>query len=103
MQNEIQEIDGFIFAIIDESEVKDSFSNNEHDYYILHNDGTKSSIEDENHINEAILNGNKFGAAIGLKSTLVEEFEEGEQNRFRNNDFRSFEEWLNDKINVILE
>jgi len=26
-----------------------------------------------------------------------DEFEEGAQNRFRNNDYRSFEEWLNDK------
>jgi hypothetical protein len=26
------------------------------------------------------------------------EFIEGEQNRFRNNDLRSFEEWLTDKI-----
>lgn len=24
---------------------------------------------------------------------LLEEFEEGAQNRFRNNDYRSFEEW----------
>lgn len=30
---------------------------------------------------------------------LLEEFEEGEQNRFRNNDFRSFEEWKSDKLN----
>lgn len=30
---------------------------------------------------------------------LLEEFEEGAQNRFRNNDYRSFEEWLQDKEN----
>ena len=30
---------------------------------------------------------------------LFEEFEEGEQNRFRNNDHRSFEEWKEDKLN----
>lgn len=32
-------------------------------------------------------------------SELLEEFEEGEQNRFRNNDFRSFEQWKEDKLN----
>ena len=28
---------------------------------------------------------------------LLKEFEEGAQNRFRNNDYRSFEEWVADK------
>jgi len=28
---------------------------------------------------------------------LLKEFEEGVQNRFRNNDYRSFEEWVEDK------
>lgn len=32
-------------------------------------------------------------------SELLEEFEEGAQNRFRNNDHRSFEEWKEDKLN----
>lgn len=32
-------------------------------------------------------------------SELLEEFEEGAQNRFRNNDFRSFEDWKEDKLN----
>ncbi len=31
------------------------------------------------------------------ESDLLEEFEDGAQNRFRNNDFRSFEEWKADK------
>jgi hypothetical protein len=29
---------------------------------------------------------------------FLKEFEEGAQNRFRNNDFRSFEEWIESKI-----
>lgn len=33
-----------------------------------------------------------------LLAALKEEFEEGEQNRFRNNNSQSFEDWLNDKI-----
>jgi len=28
---------------------------------------------------------------------MKEIFEDGEQNRFRNNDYRSFEEWVEDK------
>jgi len=34
---------------------------------------------------------------IEQRYNLLNEFLEGEQNRFRNNDYRSFEEWLKDK------
>ena len=104
MQNEIHETsEGFIFAIVEEQEVREAFKANESIYFVLYDDDTEALIESEEDINNAIHNGNKFGAEIGFKSELLQEFEEGEQNRFKNNDFRSFEEWLNDKINVILE
>ena len=35
--------------------------------------------------------------AIQQSKELINEFEEGAQNRFRNNDYRSFEEWMEDK------
>lgn len=104
MQNEIHETtEGFIFAIVEEQEVREAFKVNESLYFVLYDDDTEALVESEEDIDEAIRNGNKFGAEIGFKSILNLEFKEGEQNRFRNNDFRSFEEWLNDKINVILE
>jgi len=31
------------------------------------------------------------------RNYLIEEYHEGAQNRFRNNDYRSFEEWMEDK------
>lgn len=31
---------------------------------------------------------------IGIEDELLQEYEEGAQNRFRNNDNTSFEEWL---------
>jgi len=103
MQNEIHETsEGFIFAIIDGLQAKMRLKNQD-SVFRLYSDDTESLIEDENNINDALRDGEKFGAEIGLKSELLQEFEQGEQNRFRNNDFRSFDEWLNDKINVILE
>ena len=102
MQNEIQETDGFIFATIDGLQAKMRLKNQE-SVFRLHSDDTESLIEHENEITDTLLDNDKFGVEIGLKSELLQEFEEGEQNRFRNNDFRDFEEWLNDKINVILE
>lgn len=103
MQNEIHETtEGFIFAIIDGLQAKMRLKNQE-SVFRLHTDYTESLIEDENDINDTLRDKDKFGAEIGFKSELLQEFEEGEQNRFRNNDFRNFEEWLNDKINVILE
>lgn len=102
MQNEIQETDGFIFATIDGLQAKMRLKNQE-SVFRLHSDYTESLIEDENDINDTLRDGEKLGVEIGFKPSLLQEFEQGEQNRFRNNDFRDFDEWLNDKINVILE
>lgn len=102
MQNEIHETDGFIFAIIDGLQAKMRLKNQE-SVFRLYSDDTESLIEHENEITDTLLDKDKFGVEIGFKPSLLQEFEQGEQNRFRNNDFRSFEEWLNDKINVILE
>ena len=101
MEN-IKNVDGFLFAIIDEETAKDMLKNCEH-FFVLHEDGTESLAEDENDINTALNFGEKFGIELGFLKNLEEEFEEGEQNRFRNNDKRDFNQWLDDKINVMLE
>ena len=101
MEN-IKNVDGFLFAIIDEETAKDMLKNCEH-FFILHEDGTESLAEDENDINTALNFGEKFGIELGFLKNLEEEFKKGEQNRFRNNDKRDFNQWLDDKINVILE
>ena len=101
MEN-IKNVDGFLFAIINEETAKDMLENCE-SFYVLHEDGTESLAEDENNINTALNFGEKFGIEIGFLKDLEKEFEEGKQNRFRNNDKRDFNQWLDDKINVILE
>ena len=101
MEN-IKNVDGFLFAIIDEETATERLKNCE-SFYVLHEDGTESQAEDENDINTALNFGEKFGIEIGFLKDLEEEFKEGEQNRFRNNDKRDFNQWLDDKINVILE
>ena len=101
MEN-IKNVDGFLFAIIDEETAKDMLKNCE-SFYVLHEDGTESLAEDGNDINTALNFGEKLGIEIGFLKDLKEEFEEGEQNRFRNNDKRDFNQWLEDKINLILE
>ena len=101
MEN-IKNVDGFLFAIINEETAKDMLKNCE-SFYVLHEDGTESLAEDENDINTALNFGEKLGIEIGFLKDLKEEFEEGEQNRFRNNDKRDFNQWLDDKIKAILE
>ena len=100
MEN-IKNVDGFLFAIIDEETATERLKNCE-SFYVLHEDGTESQTEDENDINTALNFGEKFGIEIGFLKDLEKEFEEGKQNRFRNNDTRDFNQWLDDKINVIL-
>ena len=101
MEN-IKNVDGFLFAIINEETAKDMLKNCE-SFYVLHEDGTESLAEDENDINTALNFGEKLGIEIGFLKDLEKEFKEGEQNRFRNNDKRDFNQWLDDKINLILE
>ena len=101
MEN-IKNVDGFLFAIINEETAKDMLKNCE-SVFVLHEDGTESLAEDENDINTALNFGEKLGIEIGFLKDLEEEFKKGEQNRFINNDTRDFNQWLDDKINVILE
>lgn len=100
--NEIKIVDGFIFAIIDSDLAFDRLKNCEC-VYRLHSDNTETLLQDENEIIDTLANNDFLGVEIGHKKELKQEFEEGEQNRFRNNDKRNFDEWLDDKINVILE
>ena len=95
-------VDGFIFAIIDKETAKDRLKNCEC-IYRLHSDDTETLIEDENELNDALLENDKIGVEINLKSVLLSEFDDEAQNRFRNNDNRNFDQWLDDKINLILE
>lgn len=95
-------VDGFIFAVIDKETAKDRLKNCEC-IYRLHSDDTESLIEDENELNDALLDNDKIGVEIGKESEFILEFQDGSQNRFRNNDERNFNQWLDDKINLILE
>jgi hypothetical protein len=96
MEN-IKIIDGFIYAIINQEQARQKFKSCDC-VYILYDDGTESLIEDENELQDAITNKRCIGIEIGLKSVLLSEYEEGEQNRFRNNDETTFNEWLETKL-----
>lgn len=92
-------VDGFIFAIINKEEAKDKFEQNEV-VYRLYEDDTEGQILFDIEVEEedAI-----FGISVGFEREFKEEFEDEAQNRFRNNDKRNFDQWLDDKINLILE
>lgn len=96
----IKNVDGFLFAIIDEETAKKVF-NSKNIVYQLYDDDTEAQVLFEEEFNDH--NDNVFGIELGFLKDLEEEFEEGEQNRFRNNDKRDFNQWLSDKINVMLE
>ena len=90
-------VDGFIWAVIEENEAKENLGV----VYKLYSDDTESLIDSEEEFDGK--SDNVFGIEIGFEIELKKEFEEGEQNRFRNNDNRDFNQWLDDKINLILE
>ena len=100
--NTTKTVDGFIFIIIDKETAKERLKNCE-PIYRLHSDDTESLIEDENDLNDTLLDNDKIGIDFQLKTLLIQDYEEGAQNRFRNNDKRSFDEWLDDCITVFLE
>lgn len=75
MEN-IKNVDGFLFAIIDEETAKDRLKNCEL-VYILYDDNTEALAEDENDINTALNFGEKFGIELGFLKDLQEEFKEG--------------------------
>jgi len=93
-------VDGFIFAIINKEEAKEKFEQNEV-IYQLYDDDTEGQIMFEEEFNDH--NDNVFGISIGFLKDFKEEFQDEAQNRFRNNDNRNFDQWLDDKINLILE
>lgn len=100
MEN-ILNIDGCIYALITAEEAAEKLKNCDC-IFRLHKDGTATLIEDENNLHDTIVEKDKIGVEIGLKSVLLSDFDEGSQNRFRNNDHRDFTEWLNDKIESII-
>jgi hypothetical protein len=57
----------------------------------------------ENEVQNKIDNWITSDGIIASMKNLKEDFEDGAQNRFRNNDNVSFIEWLENKINSILE
>ena len=71
MEN-FKNVDGFLFAIIDEETAKDMLKNCE-PFFVLHEDGTESLAEDENDINTALNFGEKFGIEIGFLKDLEKE------------------------------
>ena len=91
----IKNVNGFIFAIINEETAKERLKNNA-SVFVLHEDGTETQAENENDINTALKLDEKFGVEIGIYKDLRKEFEE----RFR---IKDFFEWLDDKINIILQ
>lgn len=88
--------DGFMFVIITPNEAKEKFESIK--LFKLFSDDTESQIESVNDLNDAIDLNISIGFEMGRKSDLLEEFQEGEQNRFRNNNDLSFHEWLEQKI-----
>jgi len=96
----LTETDSYYFIILDEEEAKERFLNNE-SVFLLYDDDTEGKILFEEEFDGH--NDNVFGVSFGFKDAFIKEYEEGKQNRFRNNDKRNFDEWLNDKVNVFLE
>lgn len=93
-------VDGFIFAVIDEETAKEKFKNDETVYELYDDDSEAQILFEEEFTGN---NDSVYGISIGFLKEFESEFENESQNRFRNNDNRNFNQWLDDKINLILE
>ena len=100
MEIRITTPDNFVFAIINE-QAQDIYTSGL-EIYKLFSDGGESLILNEHELNDAIDLKIDLGIEIGFLTDLKAEFEEGEQNRFRNNDFKDFDQWLEEKAQRII-
>jgi hypothetical protein len=82
---------------IDEETARLLYEKNESLFYVR--EDAEGLIEDDEDLESAIEHDS---VSIGESYLWREEYEEGAQNRARNNDFTSFEEWVEKKIESYL-
>lgn len=97
MQN-IEIIDGFVWAVIDADTAKEAFAGNE--MYILHEDHSESLIESYHEFDTALRQERKLALEVGKEAELLADWQEAGS---RNNDKSSFMAWLEDKAENLIE
>lgn len=89
-----ENINGFIWAVLDRQEATEKFLNNE-PIYVLYDDGTEALIETYEDFGTFRYIDKKMGLEIGAKEDLESEYLETVE---RNKENRTFEEWCLSKI-----
>jgi hypothetical protein len=87
-----ENINGFIWAILDREEAKEEWQKEiSYSLFTLLPDGNNFLISEGWEIDETIIYGGKVGIEIGAKEDLEADYE-------RNNETRTFEDWCLSKI-----
>lgn len=94
----IEIIDGFVWAILNEETAMNAYMSDS-EVYELHDDGSESLIIDSTDITLAVHNGKKLGFELGHEAELKADWREATA---RNKETRSFEAWLQDKAEALI-
>jgi hypothetical protein len=93
--------EGFVFANV--TEESDEFLQEKlGDLFIFHEDESESLINDFLELSEAVQRENIIVVELGRNEELKKDYEEGSQNRFRNNNKQTYFEWLENYAEQIL-
>jgi hypothetical protein len=92
------EPDNFIFALLEVSEAEEVYKENKAEIFKLYNDDTESVVTHEAEILESP--DFVFGICIGFEKELKDDYNE---DTARHNESRSFDLWLEARINSLIE
>ncbi len=93
--------DNFVWALLTPEEAKElQFT---HEIFKLFSDDNEAIIESDQDLSDAIDLNIQLGLEVGSMKELEQEYDEGAQNRYRNNDKTSFAEWLENKSELTKE
>jgi hypothetical protein len=96
--------DGFVWRVLTPEEISEAekvFDESPYTFFKIDQYGGELACEYETDLITDGTGDDKICIAVGDLKDLQDEFEEGEANRFRNNDTTSFEDWLQDKVDNI--
>jgi len=93
--------EGFVFANVT-NESDEFLQEKIGELYIFHEDESESLINDFLELSEAIERENTIVIELGNNEELKKDYEEGAQNRARNNDKQTYFDWLENYAEQIL-
>lgn len=96
----IHTVEGFIWAVVKDGYEAECALDNDLELYSLFEDGSESLITDNQDLTTCFENCCTVGFELGFESVLLSEWYESREKTFES---RSFERWLEDKANSLIQ